>query len=197
MFNSFLNIYLRTFYSRFPLIRTKSRKYNNNWITLGIKISCRRKRELSALTKNSDNAALKQYYKTYCRILTKVIREAKRMSLNKWISKSNNKIKTTWNTLNELLGKQKSMQGIQKLTIDFANAFNKYFSSVNSKSNSDNLENIGYNTLSTYRNFEQGKGTSAHPLVFKSFSTEEITLIIKFLKTKKTHLGMMKLIQNY
>ena len=40
------------------------------------------------------------------------------MSLNKRISKSNNKIKTTWNILNELLGKQKSMQGIQKLTID-------------------------------------------------------------------------------
>ena len=74
------------------------------------------------------------------------------------------------------------MQGIQKLTIDgtqltnkqdIENAFNKYFSSVNSKSNSDNLENIGYNTLSTYRNFEQGKGTSVPPLVFKSFSTKE------------------------
>jgi hypothetical protein len=109
MFNSFLNIYLRTFYSCFPLIRTKSREYNNNWITLGIKISCRRKRELSALTKNSNDAALKQYYKTYCRILRRVIREAKWMSLNKRISKSNNKMKTTWNILHELLGKQKSM----------------------------------------------------------------------------------------
>jgi hypothetical protein len=37
MFNSFLNTYLKIFYSSFPLIRSKSRNYNNNWITLGIK----------------------------------------------------------------------------------------------------------------------------------------------------------------
>jgi len=85
---------------------------------IGIIISCRRKRELSALTTNSNNATLKVYFKTSCRILTKVIREAKRVSLNIRISKSNNNIETTWNTLNELLGKQKSMQGTQKLTTD-------------------------------------------------------------------------------
>src|SRR5215510_4603909 len=49
------------FYSCFPLIRIKSRKYyNNNWITLGIRTSCKRKRELFLLTRNSNNAALKQ-----------------------------------------------------------------------------------------------------------------------------------------
>jgi hypothetical protein len=52
------------------------------------------------------------------------------------------------------------------------NAFSKYFSSVNPKSNSDNVENIGYNTLSTYRNYEKGKGTSVPPLVFEYFSTK-------------------------
>ena len=149
MFNSFLNTYLRIFCSCFPLIRIKSSKYNNNWITLGIRTSCKRKRELFLLTRNSNNAALKQYYKVYCKILTKVIKDAKRMTLNKRISKSNNKTKTTWNIINELLGKQQSMQGMQKLIIDgtqltnqqdIANAFNKYFSSVNnSVSNSDKL----------------------------------------------------------
>jgi len=49
MFNSFLNTYLRIFYSCFPLTRTKSRKYNNNWTTLGIKTSCKRKREVFLL----------------------------------------------------------------------------------------------------------------------------------------------------
>jgi hypothetical protein len=84
--------------------------------------------------------------------LTKVIKAAKRMTLNKRISKSNNKTKTTWNIINELLGKQKSMQGTQKLTVDrkqltnqqdIANAFNNYFSLANSsESNSDNLDNL-------------------------------------------------------
>jgi hypothetical protein len=118
MFNSFLNTYLRIFYSCFPLIRIKSSKYNNNWITIGIRTSCKRKRELFLLTRSSNNAALKQYYKVYCKILTKVIKDAKRMTLNKRIFKSNSKTKTTWNIINELLGKQQSMQGMQKLIIE-------------------------------------------------------------------------------
>jgi len=88
------------------------------------------------------------------------------------------------------------MQGIQKLTIngtqitnqqDIANTLNRYFSSVNnSESNSDKLGNVEYDNLSTYSNFEQGKGTPAPPLVFKSFSTNELTQIIKSLKTKNS-----------
>ena len=42
MFNSFLNIYLRIFYYSFPLKRVTYCNNNyNNWITLGIKTSCR------------------------------------------------------------------------------------------------------------------------------------------------------------
>jgi hypothetical protein len=41
IFNSFLNTYLRIFYSCFPLKRiTSSKTEINNWITPGIKISC-------------------------------------------------------------------------------------------------------------------------------------------------------------
>jgi hypothetical protein len=32
MYNSFVNTYLKIFYSSFPLIRTKSRNYSNTWI---------------------------------------------------------------------------------------------------------------------------------------------------------------------
>jgi hypothetical protein len=93
MFNSFLNTHLRIFYSCFPLVRSKSRKLNNNWITLGIKISCKRKRELFQTIRKSNNPALKQYYKVYCKILVNVIKEAKGMTFNKRILKSNNKLK--------------------------------------------------------------------------------------------------------
>jgi len=126
MFNSFLNTYLRIFYSCFPLIRSKSRKHNNNWITLGIKKSCKRKRELFQLIRNSNNPALKQYYKVYCKILVNVIKEAKGMTLNKRILKSNNKTKTTWNIINELLGKQHFTQDIQKLTIEGTHLTNQH-----------------------------------------------------------------------
>jgi hypothetical protein len=106
MFNTFLNTYLTIFYSSFPVLTTKNRKYNNKWITLGIKTSCKRKRELFSQIRNSSNTALVKCYKAYCKILTKVIKEAKRMTINTRISKSNNKTKTTWNIINELLGKQ-------------------------------------------------------------------------------------------
>jgi len=93
------------------------------------------------------------------------------MTLNKRILKSNNKTKTTWNIINELLGKQQSMQGMQKLIIDgtqltnqqdISNAFNKYFSSVNnSVSNSDKLDNMKHNNPSIYSNCEQGNFCSS------------------------------------
>jgi hypothetical protein len=38
---------------------------------------------------------MKQYYKTYCKVLANVIKEAKRMTLNNNILRSNNKTKTT------------------------------------------------------------------------------------------------------
>jgi hypothetical protein len=94
---------------------------------------------LFSLTRNSNNFVLKQYYKVYCKILKNVIKEAKRITYNKRILKSNNKSKTTWNIINELLGKQHLSNDIQKLTIegshltnphDIADAFNKYFSSI-------------------------------------------------------------------
>jgi hypothetical protein len=183
----FLNTCLRIFYSCFHLIRTKSRNHNNNWITLRIKTSCKRKRELFLLIRNSNNPALKQHYKAYCKILVNVIKEAKRMTFNKRILKSNNKSKTTWNIINELLGKQHFIQDIQKLTIegnhltnqhDIADAFNKYFSTIIDKTNSDSLENMRHENFSAYSYFDQCVGDSFPPVVFKSFSTQEIVSII-------------------
>ena len=195
MFNSFLNTYLRICYSSFPPIRNKSRNHKNNWITLGIKTSCKRKRELFLLIRNGNNPALIQYYKAYCKILVHVIKEAKRMTFNKRILKSNNNSKTTWNIINELLGKQHFIRDVQKLTIegnhltnqhDIADAFNKYFSSIIDKTNSNSLENMRHENLSTYSYVDQCVGDSFPPMVFKSFSTQEIISIIRSLKTKNS-----------
>jgi len=82
MFNSFLNIYLRIFYSSFPPIRTKSRNNKSNWITLGVKTSCIRNGEVFLFCRNSNNPDLKQYYNTCCKILANIIKEAKRIAYN-------------------------------------------------------------------------------------------------------------------
>jgi len=48
MFNSFLCTLLRIFQASFP-IKYRSLKDKNDWITQGIKISCKHKRSLCAL----------------------------------------------------------------------------------------------------------------------------------------------------
>jgi hypothetical protein len=76
MFNSFLNTYLRIFYSSFPLKKVINRNNNdNNWITVGIK-TCRQKRELYFTCRNSNNPELNRHYQVYCKILSNVIKEA-------------------------------------------------------------------------------------------------------------------------
>jgi len=93
-FNNFLNVYLRHYYHSFPL-----KKYYNNytkqgWLTKGIKMSCQHKRELYTLCKNTNNFKIINYYKTYCKILSKVIKTAKRHHINNLIKCSKNKTKT-------------------------------------------------------------------------------------------------------
>jgi len=148
---------------------------------------------LFRLVRDSNNPALKRYYKTYSRILAKVIKEAKRLSYNSRILKSNNKVKTTWNIINDLLGKQRSTNSILKLSTegslltnpnDIAEAFNMYFSSIISIRNKNNLDNPRNNTTSTYSYLDLGNGNRYSPMVFKSFSTQEIIPIIKSLKAK-------------
>jgi hypothetical protein len=81
------------------------------------------------------------------------------MTHNNRILKSTNKSKTTWNIINELLGKQHSTNDIQNLTTegsnltkqyDIAEAFNKYFSSIIDKKNINILENLGQKSSSSY-----------------------------------------------
>jgi hypothetical protein len=77
MFNTFVNTYLQIFYTCFPKKKIYEQSPPKQWLTIRIKTSCKRKRELYLLMKVHDNKNLKQYYKSYSKILTKVINEAK------------------------------------------------------------------------------------------------------------------------
>ena len=73
---------------------------DNSCITSDIRTSCRQKRELYSIYRNSNNLQLKRHYQVYCKILSNVIKEAKRIYYDKKIKKSNNKGKTTWDIIN-------------------------------------------------------------------------------------------------
>ena len=124
-------------------VSASERKWNfvdqcNEWITKGIKVSCRRKRELYVLCRSHNDYALKLYYKKYCSLLTKVIQNAKKLHYN-IILRANNKTKTTWKSINRENGTTQHDISVSTLTIDdskianqsiIANVFNNYFSSV-------------------------------------------------------------------
>ena len=93
-FTTFLNIFLIKYENSFQI---KQRRYVNNgnkWITTGIRISCQCKRRLYMLVQGSHNHVLKAFYKKYCNILVKVIKEVKGRYFYELINKSENEIQT-------------------------------------------------------------------------------------------------------
>jgi hypothetical protein len=77
-------------------LRLKNENKSKTWITVGIKISCKRKRQLYLARRDNNDPRLKSHYKMYCKIPLKVIKEAKRNNYNRKILESKNKVKTTY-----------------------------------------------------------------------------------------------------
>jgi hypothetical protein len=130
LFNIFLNDYLGIVYPSFPskiIERGKSRQ----WITTGIKTSCNRKKQLYLLSKDSNDINLIKYYKQYCKILARVISEAKMSKHNNQIINSTNKIKTTSNIIKSETNR---LKGVTASNYENSpDTFNNYFLPVAEK----------------------------------------------------------------
>jgi hypothetical protein len=59
MFNSFLNTFIHIFEASFAVSYRSTKEKKNDWITQEIKISCKCKRRLYTLTKNSNDPKAK------------------------------------------------------------------------------------------------------------------------------------------
>ena len=136
IFNSFLNILLRIYYSSFPLIKAKNKMNQNSWITPGTITSCKHKRELYKELKNANTTTVACYYRDYCKIVSMVIKAAKRIERDKLIPNFHNEIKTTWGIINKGNGRCKKRSEIQPLNTEgrkitdrqtIAETFNVYF----------------------------------------------------------------------
>jgi hypothetical protein len=190
MFNSLLNIYLWIFYSSFPLRRVNSKTNRNVWITIGIRTSCKHKRDLYLLCRNSNNIKLTECYKLYSKILSNVTKEAKTHYYNSQIEKSDNKMKTVWDITKSLTGKNIKSKDIWRINIGgttisdshvISHSFNNYFLSIAKKcihtGKSNNL--IDYLHQAFTRPFPTVR--------YQNTSTFEIEKIIKSLKSKNSH----------
>jgi hypothetical protein len=140
--NNFLNTYLKIFNPSFPLQKIHNMHNNKPWITTGIITSCQHKSECYLISSDSKNPKLKVHYKSYSLILSWVIKAAKQLYYNNKISKSNNKIKTTWDIINMETRKSHTNKSTQLINIDgklitnqqsTTNSFNNYFITVADK----------------------------------------------------------------
>jgi phage anti-repressor protein len=87
-------------------MKIQAQKKDCVWMTKGIKISLGHKRDLFLISRNSKNHKLKQYYKSYRKLLSKVIKEAKILHYNKQILTSHNKTRTICNIVKNETGKK-------------------------------------------------------------------------------------------
>jgi len=138
-FNKFLNTYLRIFHSCFI---NKGKNFNTiskPWITKGIKTSCNRKRELYLKVRDNNEMEYKLYYKHYCKILSKAIKVVKKLYYKEVITKSRNKMKTTWNITHKEISNLTNENNIKSLRINnhivhnqitIAKELNNYFLNI-------------------------------------------------------------------
>ena len=194
MFNNFLNTYLRCYNVSFVTKRVFNiNRSPNGWITKGIKVSCKRKRELFVLARSSTNYDLKLYYKKYCATLTKVICKAKKLYYDNLILSDKNKMKTTWQIINKEIGTSQHNGSISSVTkndtivtdqLKIANIFNNYFISVVDTINSDKIKD---STTSRENSRDYRYSLHRNPCTkinWKYVSTHEIERIIRSLESK-------------
>jgi len=134
-FNKFLATFLTIFEANFPY-KHLSNDRDRGWISQGIRKSCQRKRSLYIISKNNDNLNIKVYYKNYCSILRRVIRETKKIYFKQLLETSENKTKTMWTIINRVTRKAKKSNHLpHTLQMDntevaierSAEVFNNYF----------------------------------------------------------------------
>ena len=191
MFNKFQDTFLNHFEGSFPISLAKDKTIDNNWITRGIKISCSKKRELYLEQQNNkDSSPAREYYRKYCRVLRKVINEAKKQHFHNKISTSSNKIKATWKIIKYYTGEPQIHERITKImyegravtnTNEIANAFNQFY--INSATNTNSGENDPYKASMLLRN---NKRDTLEEMKIIPITETEIKLTIKALKAKNT-----------
>jgi len=60
----------------------------------------------------------KLYYKQYCKILSKIIKEAKKLYYKEVITKSKNKMETTWNIIHKETNNLANEKNVNSLRIN-------------------------------------------------------------------------------
>ncbi len=142
------------------------------------------------MTSISDPSAINiQRYKNFKTIYHRVLRGAKRLYFTSKLEENVGNPKKTWETLNEILGKSRSTETLERINVngvpssdpvEIANQFNSFFTSIG-KEISDKVQPIEKNP-EDFINY----GRDIPELLLQNTTPEHVKKIIKNLKPKQS-----------
>ena len=181
----------------FPTKLVRYNKYKHKkspWVTAGILKSIRYKDNLYIKLKSTPhNSHLYEQrltnFKTYCKILKKMINTAKKLHYEKTFNKFKFDMKKTWSTINDILNNKRKRNVVStKFDIDgllvtdeniIADKFNTYFTDVGKKL-AQNINTPNGITFEKYLNSPEHCNTFSFTTVVK----QEVIDVINSLKPK-------------
>lgn len=135
-FSEVLDMHIRLL---FPKKKFYEKKPAATWITIGIRTSSARKRVI--WEEPQKGKVTSEYYKRYSNILKHVVEQAKLMSNRIYIHTAENKMKATWNLVNQITKRDKNLNYsildnfTTKDETDVLDELNSYFMKVGAKNN--------------------------------------------------------------
>jgi len=120
-YECFWTVYKNLYDNNFPL---KKKRFNKNFnainkfMTPGLIVSRRTKNSLYATSVSDPTLLNINRYKAYKTVYQRVIRAAKKLYIANKIAQNASNPKKTWETLNELLGKNINLDAISQIKVD-------------------------------------------------------------------------------
>lgn len=187
-FSQFQQIFELSFPLKFFNKRRRHCNNNKSWVTEGIKISSRKKRELSRLAKQSNNLDFVNYVKKYKNILRSVCNKAKLMSNSNFIKHSDNKSRAAWRVVRSELGYIRPDADFPDISVDgkiidrpsdIAEFLNKKFTEITNEVGAVPCKSKAFRLAQKF-NLSQ-----VSEFCFQNVTPEDITKVIKSFKNKK------------
>jgi hypothetical protein len=192
-YDEFWKIYTGIFDQKFPLRRIRFNKNIHklqNFMTNGLLISRNTKNALHKTSIADPTAANVKKYKDFKTIYQRVSRAAKKLYFLSKLEANASNPKKTWETLNEILGKTKKSDTVEKICkndvtisepVEIANCFNTFFTAVGQQI-SDSVPPVQKNP-EEFVNYDR----AVPDLLLQNTTPEHIQKVIKKLQPKMSY----------
>ena len=187
-YTAFFKDFFELYDKFFPM--KKYKRSNNLWISKGLKKSSKTKEVLFRKFIKNPSEKNERDYKIYQNKLNHLTRLAKKNYYSKRLDQAGNDIKSTWNTINELLGRVKSKS---RLPVSFLNNNNEEVcdSKLIANDFNDYFVNIGPNLAKKFNQGSDGfykflKGSYDDSMFLYDASHDEVHKVIDKMASKSS-----------